>query len=458
MAKRKYEALADSVVTLIGGKENIEFFTHCVTRLRFNVKDKSLVNKDEIDKVEGVLGSQWSGEQYQVIIGQSVGDAYQLICEKTGLSKQEAIDENLDEKPKGKFSITALFDAMAGCMAPLTHILIGAGFIKIIAMLLQMGGILSTDSSTYLILSFVGDAGFYFLPIFIGATAAKKFGANMGLGMLIGAMFIHPNFMAAVSSGTPLDFIGIPVYPTSYASTIFPVLISVWVMAPIEKFFAKISPDVVRSITEPLLTLLVMIPLALCVLGPAGAFLGTYVSKVIIWLYNVTGFLGVATFAALCPLLVITGMHGALMPYMMQSFSSLGWEPIVLTGMVISNLNQGAASAAVAFKSKKTDVKSVASGCAATAILGGVTEPAMFGVSFKYKTPLYGAMIGSFVGACVAGFGKAVAYALTGSAGIFALPVYLPGGMSNLLWMVAGCVIGVVVTFVVTYILYKDED
>lgn len=454
--KERYEDLANSVIDLVGGKDNITFFTHCVTRLRFNVKDKSAVKKEEIEKVGGVMGCQWSGDQLQIIIGQAVGDAYNLICKKTGLAQQDAVNENLDGGKK-KFSIGAVFDAIAGCITPLIPCLIGAGFIKIIVLVLEMTGIVAADSSTYLVLSFVGDAGFYFLPVFVGATAAKKFGANMSLGMLVGAMFIHPNFVSAITEGTALNIAGIPIYSASYTSTIFPALLTVWVMAPIEKFFAKISPDAVRSITEPLLTMIVMIPLALCVLGPIGAFLGTYISEAIIWLYNTTGFFGVAIFAGLCPLLVMTGMHSSLMPYMLNSFATIGWEPIVLTGMIISNLDQAAASAAVAFKSKKTNVKSLASGCAITAFLGGVTEPAMYGVNLKYKTPLYAAMIGSFAGACVAGFGKAVAYAITGSAGVFAFPIYLPGGMSNLIWMVAGVVIGMVVTFVLTLFLYKDE-
>lgn len=456
--KERYENLANSVIELVGGKDNVTFFTHCVTRLRFNVKDKSVVKKDEIADIEGVMGCQWSGDQLQIIIGQAVGDAYKLICDKTGLAQQDSIKEDLDgNKEKKKFSIGAVFDAIAGCITPLIPCLIGAGFIKIIALVVEMTGLVSAASPTYAVLSFVGDAGFYFLPVFVGATAAKKFGANMSLGMLIGAMFIHPNFVAAITEGTALNIVGIPIYSASYTSTIFPALLTVWVMAPIEKFFAKISPDAVRSMTEPLLTLLVMIPLALCVLGPIGSFLGTYISEAIIWLYNTTGFLGVAIFAGLCPLLVMTGMHSSVMPYMLNSLATIGWEPIVLTGTIISNLDQAAASAAVAFKSKKTNVKSLASGCAITAFLGGVTEPAMYGVNLKYKTPLYASMIGSFVGACVAGIGKAVAYAITGSAGIFAFPIYIPGGVANVVWMAAGVVIGMIVTFVLTLFMYKDE-
>lgn len=457
--KNKYENLANCVIDLVGGKENVVFFTHCITRLRFNVKDKSLVKKENIEEIEGVMGCQWSSDQLQIIIGQSVGDAYQLICDKTGLTQQDSIDENLDgRKEKKKLSLTAVFDAIAACMTPLLPCLIGAGFVKIILLVAEMTGLLATTSSSYVVLNFVGDAGFYFLPVFVGATAAKKFNVNISLGMLIGAMFIHPNFIAAVTEGTALDIAGIPIYSASYTSTIFPALLSVWVMAPIERFFAKHSPDVIRSITEPLLTLLVMIPLALCVLGPIGSFLGIYISELIVWLYNLTGFLGVGILAAFMPLLIMTGMHSSLFPYSVNAMVTLGYEAIVGTSMIISNLDQAAASAAVAFKTKNKNIKSLASGCAVTAFFGGVTEPAMYGVNMKYKTPLYASMIGSFVGGCVAGFGKAAMYAMSGTGGIFVLPVYLPGGTANLVWMVVGIVVGMIVTFILTLLLYKENE
>lgn len=456
--KERYEELANTVPGLIGGVENITFFTHCVTRLRFNVKDKSLVKLDEIEKINGVVGCQWSGEQLQIIIGQAVGDAYKLICEKTGLASQNSIDENLDNnKVKKKFSLNAVFDSISGCITPLIPVLIGAGFIKIIVLLCEQFGILAAGDPTHTVLTFVGDAGFYFLPVMVGATAAKKFGANLGLGMLMGAILIHPTLISSVAEGVSLNVYGIPVYAASYTSTIFPIILIVWVMAPIEKFFAKISPDSLRSITEPLFTLIVMIPLALCVLGPIGAFLGTYLSEAIIWLYNTTGFFGVAVLSAVFPWFVMTGMHSALTPYALNSFATVGYEPIVLTANIISNINQGAASLAVALKTKEKNLKSTAASCGITAVVGGVTEPAMFGINLKLKQPMYAAMIGSFAGAAVAGFGKAYAMVLTGSGGLFAIPAYISDNISNVIWMVAGMAIGFIVTFVITLFLYKEE-
>lgn len=457
MAKKdKFKELADSIVELVGGKNNVTIFTHCVTRLRFNVKDKSIVKLEEIEKINGVVGCQWSGNQLQIIIGQAVGDAYNQICKTTGLGVQDTIEDDIEGEKKKKFGISTIFDAISGCITPLVQLLIGAGFIKIIVLLGEVTGLLPSGSPTHTVLTFVGDAGFYFLPIFVGATAAKKFGANIGLGMLVGAIFIHPTFIQAIADGVSLNVYGIPVYQTSYTSTIFPVLLTVAVMAPIEKFIAKHSPDTLRSILEPLLTLLIILPLALCALGPIGAFLGTYLSSAIIWLYETTGFFGVAVLSALIPLLVMTGMHTGFTPYIVNSFSTLGYEPILFTATIVSNINQGIASAAVAFKTRDKSLKSTAGTCALTAVVGGVTEPAMYGVNLRLKTPLYGAMIGNFVGAAVAGFGHAYAYAMAGSVGLFAFPIYITDNISNLLWIVAGVIVGVIVTFVSVFVLYKE--
>ena len=210
---QKYQELSDKIVGLVGGKANVQFFTHCVTRLRFNVKDESAVKKDEIEKLPGVLGSQWQNGQYQIIIGQAVNDAYRLICEKNGFAVEKSVDEKLDdEKPAQKKGVKAvidkIFDGISGSLTPLIPALIGCGMIKVILILMDMAGV-PADSGTYQLLTFAGDAGFYFLPIMIGAFAAKKFGANPALGMVIGGLLIYPSFASGVSDGTAFNFLGL---------------------------------------------------------------------------------------------------------------------------------------------------------------------------------------------------------------------------------------------------------
>lgn len=316
MAKKsKYEDLANQILDLIGGKDNISFFTHCVTRLRFNLKDESLANLKEIERISGVVGSQWQSGQLQIIIGQSVGEAYNLICEKAGLNKENSIEDSIKkEDSKKKFNINKIFDAIAGSIAPIIPMLIAAGLLKVIILILTKTGLLSIESITHTVLTFVSDAAFYYLPVFIGATAARKFNTNIGLGMFMGAILVHPTFVSLISEGTSLNLFGIPITSTNYGNTVIPIIMIVWIMSYVQRFFARISPEVIRSVVEPLGTVVVMIPLALTVIGPLGAILGNYLSDGMTFLYETTGFFGVALFSAILPLVVLTGMHSAFTP------------------------------------------------------------------------------------------------------------------------------------------------
>lgn len=451
MKKVNYEELINSIDSLIGGKDNIVFFAHCMTRLRFNLKDQSRVDLDKIKNTAGVIGAQWSNDQLQIIVGPAVKKLYEQICEYLDIKKEASIEDNLDGEKK-KFGIGAILDGISGCLSPLVPVLVGAGLIKVVVIVSELLGLLTSTMPTYQVLSFVADSGFYFLPVLIGATAAKKFGANQGLGMLMGAILIHPTFAASVTEGTSLNIFGIPIYAASYSSTIFPAIISVYILSHVESFFSKYSPDFLRTILVPFLSILVMMPLTLCLIAPAGAFIGTYLAEAIMWLYNVTGFFGVALLSALYPVLVITGMHGALVPYMFQSFASFGYEPIVTIAGILSNINQGAASAAVAVKCKDKDTRSAAASSALTAVIGGVTEPSMFGINLRLKKPLYAAMIGNFFGAAFAGIMKVRSIAFSGSSGIFAVITKDP-----VIYMVISIAIGFIITFIITLITYDGE-
>lgn len=459
MAKKNYDELADKILGLIGGKENISFLTHCVTRLRFELKDQSLVDMEKIKAVPGVLGAQWSGVQLQIIIGQAVADAYNALCEKTGIAKQAAIDENLDD-PAGdtkKISAAVILDKFSGCLTPLIPMMIGAGMIKVLTMVLSMMGLVTADSPTYAVLSFVGDAAFYFFPVMIGATAAKKFGANMGIGMMLGAILIHPSFVAMVTGGAAINLFGLPVYAGSYGSTVFPMVLTMAVCGPVERFIAKHTPEAVRSFVEPLLTLVIMVPVMLCVLAPIGAVVGTWLSAAIMWLYDTIGFLGVAVVSGLLPLLVMTGMHASFTPYLLASYSTLGYEAIYIPANFVSNYSTGAACAAVALKAKDPTLKSSAATCAVSVFLGGVTEPGLFGITIPLRTPLYASMIGGFVGGAVAGIFKVAAYAFPGSGSVFGLPIFIQEGSMNFVFAIVGMLAAMAVSFLATLVLYKPE-
>lgn len=458
-SNERYAELADKIVDLLGGKGNISGFTHCFTRLRFNVLKKNLVKLDEINELPGVLGAQLSGEQLQVIIGQAVSDAYQLIAEKHDLDTQGAVDENPDDAPKKRFGVATILDAISGSIVPLIPMMIGGGFIKIIVLLGEQFGWFAAGDATHTVLTFVGDSTFYFFPVFLGAMAARKFKANMSLGMFIGALLIHPTFVQSVADGMQLNLFGMPVYATTYTYSVLPVILAVAVMAPVERFFARISPDVIRAISEPFLTLVVMVPLTLCVIAPLGAFLGNYIYIAIMWLYNTFGFIAVGIMGALWPWLVMTGMHGAFNPFLIESLARTGSEPIIFTAAIISCIDQGVAALAVALKAKDVDTRSTATATGVAAVISGIIEPVMYGVNMRLRTPMFTATAGSLVGALVAGFGGAVAHAQSGSTGLIGgLPIYLGGDIANLLWMLAGTAVGAIATFIFTMVFYKPEE
>ncbi|MGO3792084.1 MAG: PTS transporter subunit EIIC, partial [Enterococcus gilvus] len=302
---KKYDELADAIIPLVGGKGNIKFLAHCVTRLRFNVKDKSLIQVEAIEGLKGVVGSRWSGDQFQIIIGQHVGDVYKVVCEKIDYTPANTISSEINVKQEMKkgFTITKVFDAISGCMTPLIPLLIGGGMLKAILLILQQMSLITPENPTYIVLSFVGDSAFYFLPVFVGAMGARKFGANMVYGMLIGASLVHPQFMELVSNETPLSLFNLPIPPITYSNSIIPMILSTFILSYVEKYVTKYTPKVLQSMLVPVLTLLIMIPLTFCLLAPIGAIAGTYLASVISWLYETTGFLAVGLTCAIYVLL-----------------------------------------------------------------------------------------------------------------------------------------------------------
>lgn len=460
MAKKNYEEMAARLIALVGGEENVTIFAHCITRLRFNLKDRGIPNLDEIKEVPGVVGVQWSGEQLQIIIGQDVGKVYDLICQKTNLAKQQTIEEKLDNAPqKSGFKVSSVFEAISGCLVPVLPVLMGGAFVKVLIILLSNFNLISTDSNTYFVLNFAANASTYFLPVLLGASAAKKFNTNIYLGIFMGAVLLAPDFVSAGSAGSTMSLFGIPItYLTyGYGGTIFPIIMIVFVMSYVEKFWKKISPNVLRSILVPFGTIIVMLPIALCALGPVGHFIGSLICKVVAFIYDHAGFLAVAIVASLYPLLVMTGMHMSLMPIRIQYCTTMGFDPIIKVASTISNYNQGIACLGVALRTKDEDLKATAFGAAASALLGGISEPALFGVILPYKRPLYAAMIGSCVGGLIAGMFGTVAY-LTGGTGIFALTAFIGEREHNLLQYLIALVAGMIVTFVLSYLFGVKKE
>ena len=458
--KKNYDELSNQIIEKVGGKDNISKLLHCYTRLRIQLKDTSIVDIEEIKKLN-VLGAQYAGSQLQIIIGNDVNELYDTICKITGFTSLDAVDEKLDDKTKEKLTVkkafTNVIDVVVGCFVPILPIVLAGGLLKSFVTFGQVLGLIAMDSPTAATLNFVSDAAFYFLPVYLGAFAAKKFGATISLGMLMGAMLLHPAFIQMVSSGNPGSVFGIPIYPAQYANSIIPVILSVWVMSYIEKFFSKYSPKTLRVILVPIFTMLVMIPLTLCAIAPLGFMLSNGVSTIILFLNDKIGFLTVGILAAIFPWLIMTGMHLGILPVSFQTLQTLGTDMLVIPAALISNIAQGAACLAVGVKTKNKDLKTFAYTASFSNIVPGVSEPGMYGITLKYKKPMITAMIGSLVGGIYIGFMKVALYTF-GTPNLFTLPAFMKDGSTSFLHMCIGILITFVVTFLLTLIVYKKDD
>jgi len=460
MASKNFDLLADQILLHVGGKENITYLAHCMTRLRMTLKENSLADIDALKALDGVMGTQWAGEQLQIIIGQKVPDLYEIVRKKGELDHANAINENVDGEKKEKLTPKVILgkclDGLTGSLAPLIPLLIAGGMLKLVGIVGAQLGLLDSASNTGAMLNFWGDAAFYFMPVFVGGFAAKKFGSNTGLGMMLGAALIYPSFVTMISEGTPITLFGFPVYSASYASTLLPAVLCVWVMSYVEKFFAKYSPAVLRAMLEPFCTMLVMLPLSMWVLAPVATIVGNVVGVGLNWLMGSFGFIGLAIIGAVWPILIVAGMHVGLLPFVLQQLASFGYMTINIPGFT-NNFAQGAACLGVALRTNDKNLRAESITCAVTALTGGISEPAIFGICLQKRTPLYASMIGNAVGGAIAGITGCKMFFFTAAGGILGLPAFIGDSAGNLISFIAASAATMVVTFLMTMVLYKPE-
>lgn len=458
-----YSRLAEQVVELVGGKENITQVLHCVTRLRFNLVDYDKADQEAIKKVEGVLGVVDAGSQLQVVIGPNVDEAYVAVCEIAGRNRVEPIEENLDG---GKARLTlksiglGMLDGLSGTMAGVIPAIVVCAFFKMLQALLgpEFLNIAPADSDVYTLLSFVGDAGFYFFPVLVGYSAAKKFGASPILGILLGSIFIHPTFVSLAAEGTPFSVFGIPCVVQNYSSSIIPSLLSVWALSHIERFFNKVFPSSIRGLFAPTLSILVMLPVALCVIGPAGAFLGNYVVAGLFSLQNISGALGMAIIAGLYSLLVMTGMHMVLITALFQVFATQGFDAFGGPAVYFCSFASMGVGIGAFLRIKNKGQKALAAEYAITQIVAGTSEPTLYGICARYKRPFIGMIGGGFIGGLFGGLMGVISPSLVPSSNVFAVLGFAGGAPENFMIGVAACVVSLVSAAVLTYFFGFEPD
>ena len=461
MAEKNYDEIAQKILELVGGKDNVSYSTHCITRLRLNVKDKSLINEEEIKKIPGLIGAQWSGDQYQIICGQSVDKVYEAFVTAGNFKAEVKIEENLDKGPRTfKGVLAAIMDSLAGSLTPTIPALLAASMFKMLVALLgpDMFGVMAADSDLYTLFSLVGDSVFYFFPIMVGYTASRKFGVTPVLGMMLGMIISHPTWVNIVAAGNPFKVYGINAPLQTYSSTLLPIILSVWVMSYVEKFFKKHIPEALSTMAVPTLTILVMLPLTFCILGPLGGFLGNYICGIIIWIGNTFGFFGCAVIGALWEFLVMTGMHQVMITQMIMLFTQNGYDPVVSVGAVAASLAVTGMCLGAFFALKDKEGKSNAMTTCIAAFIGGVTEPGLYGIGIRYKSPLVGMAIGGFFGGLYGGLLGVKAYNLVPVANFLALTAFIGGSSANFINGIILGIISIVVAAAATYVLMKRDQ
>lgn len=463
----KYENLAKEILENVGGKENINSLTHCVTRLRFRLKDESKANDEALKNNPGVVTVMKSAGQYQVVIGNHVPLVYVDVCELAGISNgTQQVEE---EAPQGLFN--KLIDIISGCFQPILGPLCAAGIIKgLNALLVFILGSSFNNSGTYMILNAIGDSIFNFLPIILGYTAAKKFNVNVIVVMIIGATLCYPTIQtdtlsaAGKAIGTlPFigsyytKFIGIPFVSGNYTSTVVPVICIVALAAQIQKIAKKFVPEMLQNFFVPFFVLIISLPIGLLVIGPVVSLLTTVLSNMFAGLYAFSPIVTAFVIGALWQCLVIFGLHWALVPMAMVNIGNLGYDTI-LPGMLGTTFAATGVLAAMYLKLKDENKKALAIPGVISAFCG-VTEPAIYGFILPEKTPFVFSCIGGAVGGAIMGT-VAVKQYVIGGLGIFSVVNFIsPKGNATgmIVSLIAGA-ISLVVGFVLTMIFYKTND
>lgn len=444
-----YKKTAKEIVVLVGGKDNITHLEHCSTRLRFTLVDDNKVDIENLEQTEGVIGVRQT-IQCQVIIGNDVVEVYDEVVALLGNEFSKTTPKAKQKKKIG----SVVLDFVISIFQPLVPAIAGGGVLKSLLLLASIMGLLSEQSQTYQILNMIGGAPLYFLPILVAMTTANKLKVNQLVAVSAVGALILPEMTAMLAEGA--NFMGFGLGNIAYASQVFPAILTVLFYAQVEKLFTKYSPKPIRIFFVPMMSLLITVPIALLILGPLGYNVGTAFSAVIVNLYNHFGWVATGLLAAVLPLMVVTGMHKAMIPYAVSSMSELGAELLYLPASLAHNISESGACFAVALKTKDRKLRSTAVSAGISALFG-ITEPALYGVTILNKKVLYSVMVSSLIGGAFAGITAIKAFALVGP-GIASITMFADkDNAMNLLWAFVTMGISFITAFISALFMYKDK-
>ncbi|WP_025027106.1 sucrose-specific PTS transporter subunit IIBC [Caldalkalibacillus mannanilyticus] len=455
-----HQEIAKQLVPLLGGKENIVSAAHCATRLRLVILDESKIDKQAIENLEGVKGAFASSGQFQIIFGTGiVNKVYTAFSLEAELDKQDASKHN--EAIKQKMNpVARLAKTLSNIFVPIIPAIVASGLLMGLLGMMRAFQWVEADSSWIVLLDMFSSAAFIILPILIGVSAAKEFGSNPYLGAVMGGIMTHPALLNPWGLGNAepesLLFMGLDVALIGYQGTVIPILLAIYVMSKIEKGLRKVVPNALDLLVVPFVTIILTGFIAILAIGPLGMFLGELITNTLNFIYNYAGFFAGLIFGGLYSTIVITGVHHSFHAIEAGLIASVGIN-YLLPIWSMANVAQGGAGLAVFFRSKRAKTKEIALPSALSAFLG-ITEPIIFGVNLKYRTPFIGAAIGGAAGGAYVVFTNVVANAY-GLTGIPMIAIVAPQGMSNLMNYLIGFAISVVTAFVVTWLLgIKEED
>ncbi|MBO7697723.1 MAG: PTS transporter subunit EIIC [Erysipelotrichaceae bacterium] len=458
--KIDYAETAKTLVELAGGKDNIKIVNHCMTRLRFTLKDPAKADKDAIKKVRGVLGLVEAGGQTQIVLGENVGNTYEEVLKQYGFEDGGLVDGPTEiERPSGvKGYFKAVIDFISEAVSPMVPSLVAGGLLKVLLLLIGMAVPSFSSSPTNTILGYVANAPFYFMPIYVAYGGARKLNATPVYAMTVAAALLTPGWVSMVSNLkadglTSTTVFGIPALAVTYNNSLLPALFIAVVAAYAEKFFNKVVPGILKSLLVGVLTLLVTGTLAFTILGPFGDYVGSIIANVFIFLGGKAAPIAIGVLAMCLPWLIMFGMHHSISPFMSSNIATIGFDAVIRPAFLLHNMCEGGAALGIALKAKDPEYKSQAFSIAVGCILAGVTEPCIYGFTFKLKKPMIGVMAGGLVGGIVAGLLHVKAYVM-GYSTIMALPIF----MDTMISMAVAVVVGIVTACIVTYIIGFDQD
>ncbi len=464
-----YETLAKEILNSVGGRDNVNSLTHCITRLRFKLKDESKAQDEVLKSMEGVVTVMKSAGQYQVVIGNQVQDVYEQIVPLLHAEQSQTVQSAEKEKLLDRF-----VDIISGIFQPILGIMAACGMIKGVNMLFMTLGLYAETSGGYRIINAIGDALFTFLPLFLGYTSAKKFGLKPMVGLVIGGIMCYPGIQSSTLSGSlePLytmfegtmfaspvyiDFFGIPVISMDYTSTVIPVIFIVYFASKCEKLFSKIVPDLVKFFFIPMLTLLVALPIGFLLIGPVATFGSKIIAETIISIRNVSPMLAGGLVGLTWQILVIFGLHWGFIPVYINNIVTNGYDNVMMPFFACTF----ATSAVILVIMMKTKDRKMKELCLPNFISGifGVTEPGIYGILLPLKKPFIISCIAGGIGGAFYGFCNFRKFSM-GGMGIFEFPAMMEpdGSWGNLLVAGSGVLLTMLVAVILMLLFYKEKD